>query len=287
MSLTTTDTSRRLRNRGAQVAITAAFVVALVPLIAILVSVIVKGAGVLGVTFFTSSMRNIPVTAAGGGIAHAMIGSLEQVAIAAAIAVPIGILTAVYLTEFGHGPLARAVSFFVDVMTGVPSIVAGLFIYTGVILVFGLQRIGLMGALALSLLMVPIVVRSAEEMLKLVPRELHEASYALGIPQWKTVLRIVLPSARNGIITGVMLAVARVAGETAPLLLTVFMTQSVNANPFAGPQASLPTFVWDQIGSSSTTAVARAWGGALVLILFVLVVNLVARGIVRVASIGK
>lgn len=278
---------RYARDRLATTLLGAALIVAIVPLVAIITEVVIKGAGVLSLNFLLHSMRNVPNTEPGGGVYHAIIGTLEQVGIAALIAIPIGIMAAIYLTEFGGGRIATAVSFFVDVMTGVPSIVAGLFIYSGIILLFGLQRIGLMGALALAILMMPIVVRASEEMIRLVPRDLREASYALGVPQWKTILRIVLPTARNGIITGVMLAVARVAGETAPLLLTVFLSQSINTNPFSGPQASLPTFVWDQIGSSSDAAVARAWGGALVLILFVLLLNVIARLIARLAGVRK
>jgi phosphate transport system permease protein len=278
---------RYAKDRLAATLIYVALVMALVPLVAILADVVIQGLGVISPYFLTHSMRNVPANAEGGGIYHAIIGTLEQVAIAAVLAIPLGIMAAVYLTEFGRGTLARAVSFFVDVMTGVPSIVAGLFIYSGVILIFGFERIGVMGALALALLMIPIVVRSAEEMIRLVPRDLREASYALGVPQWKTILRVVLPTARNGLITGVMLAVARVAGETAPLLLTVFLSQSINYNPFSGAQASLPTFVWDQVGSSSQAAVDRAWGAALVLIVFVLLLNVIARGIARLATVGK
>ena len=214
-------------------------------------------------------------------------GTVEQVAIATLIAVPIGLLVAIYLTEFGRGRLATTVSFIVDVMTGVPSIVAGLFIYSGIILVFGLDRVGFMGALALSILMIPIVVRSAEEMLRLVPRDLREASMALGVPHWKTVLKVVIPTALGGIVTGVMLAVARVAGETAPLLLTVFLSQSINYNPFSGPQATIPTFVWEQLSLGTDASVARAWAGALTLIVMVMLLNIVARIVARVWSIKE
>ncbi|CAM5728248.1 Phosphate transport system permease protein PstA OS=Streptomyces albaduncus OX=68172 GN=FHS32_006877 PE=3 SV=1 [Streptomyces griseoloalbus] len=161
------------------------------------------------------------------------------------ISAPLGLLTAVYLVEYGHGSLAKAVTFFVDVMTGIPSIVAGLFILS-IMLIFEIQPSGLMGALALTILMVPVVVRSTEEMLKLVPNELREASLALGIPKWRTILKVVLPTAIGDITTGVMLAIARIAGETAPIILLVFGSELINANPFEGPQSSLPFYIYQQ-----------------------------------------
>ncbi len=279
--------SRHARSRLATTLLYGSFLVAFVPLVAILVNVTVKGMAVMSFSFLTQTMRNVTSTQAGGGLWAAIVGTVEIVGIAAVIAVPIGLLVAVYLTEFGRGRLALAVSFIVDVMTGVPSIVAGLFIYSGVILVFGGERVGFMGALALAILMIPIVVRSAEEMLRLVPRDLREASMALGVPHWKTVLKVVLPTALGGIVTGVMLAIARVAGETAPLLLTVFLSQSINYNPFSGPQATIPTFVWDQLTLGTDTAVARAWAGALTLIVMVMLLNIVARLIARNWSIKE
>ena len=279
--------SRHARSRLATTLLYGSFLAAFIPLVAILVNVAIKGLSVMSLSFLTQSMRNVTSTSSGGGIYAAIVGTVEIVGIATIIAVPIGLLVAVYLTEFGRGRLALVVSFVVDVMTGVPSIVAGLFIYSGVILVFGLDRVGYMGALALSILMIPIVVRSAEEMLRLVPRDLREASMALGVPHWKTVLKIVLPTAMGGIVTGVMLAIARVAGETAPLLLTVFLSQSINYNPFVGPQATIPTFVWDQLSLGTDQAVARAWAGALTLIVMVMLLNVVARLIARLWSIKE
>lgn len=258
------------------------FVAAITPLVWILGSVLVKGLEAFSLYFLTHSMRNVSPRAEGGGVYHAMIGTIEQVAIASLIGVPIGVLVGVYLVEYGaRGRLARLVSFFVDVMTGVPSIVAGLFVYTGFVLTLGFERSGFAGSLALAILMIPVVVRSTEEMLKLVPNELREASYALGVPKYRTILRIVVPTALNGIITGALLAVARVTGETAPLLLTTFLSQSINNNPFEGPQASLPTFIWDQIASGTNASVARAWAGALTLILLVMLLNLAARLLAR------
>jgi phosphate transport system permease protein len=273
---------RHAKDRLVTTLVYASFVFAITPLVAILVAVVAEGAKTLNAYFFTHSMRNVTSTSGGGGIYHAIIGTIEIVGIAALIGIPIGILVAIYLVEYGRrSPLARLVSFFVDVMTGVPSIVAGLFIYTFWVLALGNERSGFAGSLALAILMIPVMVRATEEMLKLVPNELREASYALGVPRYRTILRVVLPTALSGIVTGAMLAVARVAGETAPLLLTTFLSQSINVNPFKDPQASIPTFIWDQISTGTTVAVARAWAGALTLILLVMGLNLVARLVAR------
>jgi phosphate transport system permease protein len=257
---------RHARDRLATTLIWSCFVIAMIPLVAILVEVIEKGHNDLNWHFLYHSMRNVGARDQGGGVYHAILGTLEQVGFAAVLGIPIGILVAIYLVEFGRGPLARAISFFVDVMTGVPSIVAG--------------------SLALAILMIPIVVRSTEEMLKLVPNELRESAYALGVPKYVTILRIVVPTAMTGIITGCMLSVARVTGETAPLLLTTFLSQSINRNPFSGPQASLPTFIWDQISSGTNDSISRAWAGALTLIILVLLLNVVARVLARFSRVG-
>jgi len=250
----------------------ATFIAAATPMISVLFQVVTKGVKALDIDFLTHSMRSISPLHEGGGAYHAILGTLEQVGIATVIAVPLGILTALYLVEYsGTGRLGRWISFFVDVMTGVPSIVSGLFIYTAWILVAGFDRSGSAAALALTILMIPVVVRTTEEMLRLVPNDLREASLALGIPKWKTILKVVLPTAIGGILTGVMLAIARVSGETAPLLLTTFLSQSINSDPFNGPQAALPTFIWDQFSSATQPSVDRAWAGALVLILLVMV----------------
>ncbi len=276
---------RHAVDRLATTGIYATFLIALAPLVAVLLTVIVKGLQVISYSFLTTSMRNVSPRSEGGGLYHALIGTLEQVGIAALIGVPLGILAAIYLVEYAPSAksrrLARAVSFFVDVMTGVPSIVVGLFIYTAFILTLGMQRSGFAASLALTILMLPVIVRSTEEMLRIVPRELREASYALGIPKWRTILKVVLPTAMAGIITGAMLAIARVAGETAPLLLTTFFTNSINTNPFSGPQAALPTFIWDQFTSATDASIDRAWGGALVLIVLVMVLYGSAKIIAR------
>jgi phosphate transport system permease protein len=244
--------------------------------------VIKNGLARFDLEFLTHSMRNIGARDVGGGAYHAIIGTLEQVLLASLISVPIGLLTAIYLVEYGQGGrLGRAISFFVDVMTGIPSVVSGLFILAFWILVLGMPFSGFAGGLALSILMMPTVVRSTEEMLRLVPNDLREASYALGVPKWRTITKVVLPTAFAGIATGVMLAVARVAGETAPLLLTVFFTDSINTDPFNGPQMGLPLYVFDQAIRPTDSAVDRAWAGALTLILIVMLLNLVARLIGR------
>jgi phosphate transport system permease protein len=259
-----------------------AFLLALLPLVGLLYYTVSQGIGVINITFLTHSMNDISPNQSGGGLYHALIATLEQVGLAAVIAGPVGILTAVYLVEYGSGGLlAKCVTFFVDVMSGVPSIVAGLFILTFWIMILDMPYTGFAGSLALAILMLPIVVRSTEEMLKLVPNELREASLALGVPKWLTIVRIVLPTSIGGITTGLMLAVARIIGETAPILMLVFGTDLINNNPFSGPQSSLPLYVYQQYNAGTDASQARAWGAALVLIVLVMLLNLVARGIAR------
>lgn len=260
-----------------------ALLLALVPLVWILLTVAVRGYAVMNTEFLTGTMRNIGPRIEGGGVAHAFVGTLQQVGIAALISIPVGILTAIQLVEYGRGhALSRWISFFVDVMTGVPSIVAGLFIYTAVILTLGFSQSGFAAGLALTILMIPVVVRSTEEMLRIVPNTLREGALALGVPKWRVIIFVVLPTAISGIITGAMLAIARVAGETAPLLLTTFLAQDINVNAFEGSQTALPTFIWDQISRGTAPAIDRAWGGAYALILFVLVLYAAARIIAAV-----
>ncbi|MDI2131732.1 phosphate ABC transporter permease PstA [Yinghuangia seranimata] len=272
---------RRASDRLATSIVYSAFVVAVVPLVSILWYTVQQGWEKLSPEFLSHSMNGVGPRDDKGGIYHAIIGTLEQVGLAGLIAVPLGLLTAIYLVEYGRGRLARTITFFVDVMTGVPSIVAGLFVYAFWILALGFEASGFAGSLALAILMLPTVVRSAEEMLKLVPNELREASLALGVPKWRTVLKVVLPTAIGGIITGVMLSIARVIGETAPLLLLVGLSQSINTDPFSGWQSSIPLFVFDQNHSGSRFAPDRAWAAALTLIIIVMLLNLVARLIAR------
>jgi phosphate ABC transporter permease subunit PstA len=273
---------RKIKDRAVQGLVYLAFALALIPLVSVLWTVVVNGAKRLDLTFFQFSMNAVSGSDAGGGAYHAIIGTLEQVLITSLIAVPIAVLTAVYLVEYaGNGRLGKLISFTVDVMTGIPSIVAGLFVLALWLLTFGFDFSGFAGSLALTILMIPTVVRATEEMLKLVPNDLREASYALGVPRWRTVCFVILPTAMTGIVTGVMLAVARVMGETAPLLLTIFFTKAINNDPFNGAQASLPTFIWEQAADPSQNSIDRAWTGALVLIGIIMLLNLVARFVAR------
>jgi phosphate transport system permease protein len=270
-----------------------AFGVAVLPLVWLVWTVVSNGAGMITGEFLTFDMRN--VVGAGGGIYHALMGTLLVTLAAALISVPVGLFAAIYLVEYGKGSrLARWITFLVDVMTGIPSIVAGLFALALFVLVFGpAVRFGFGGSVALSLLMIPIVVRSAEEMLRLVPDDLREASYALGVPKWRTITRVVLPTSIGGIITGVTLAVARVIGETAPLLVIAGKTDSVNFNLFGERMTTLPVYIYYQFtqpgiapvgGGGEAPGIARAWGAALVLIAIVMVLNLLARLVGRLLA---
>ncbi|MFJ8075685.1 phosphate ABC transporter permease PstA [Streptomyces sp. NPDC096176] len=278
---TKVENSRQAKDRVATSLVWVCFVLAVVPLFSLGWVTISKGMEVVDGYFISHSMNGVLDAEPGGGIYHALLGTIEQVLIAAVVAAPIGLLTAIYLVEYGRGKLAKAVTFFVDVMTGIPSIVAGLFVLATWNLMLGFGPSGFAGGMALAILMMPVVVRSTEEMLKLVPNELREASLALGVPKWRTILKVVLPTAIGGITTGVMLAVARVTGETAPVLLLVFGTKLINPNPFEGAQSSLPLYVYEQYAVGTDASIGRAWGAALVLIAFVMILNLVARGIAR------
>ncbi|MFF4226023.1 phosphate ABC transporter permease PstA [Streptomyces abikoensis] len=272
---------RQAKDRLATSMVWVCFLLAVVPLVSLLWETVSRGAKVLDGNFLSHSMAGVLTIQPGGGVYHAIIGTLEQVGIATAIAAPIGLLTAIYLVEYGRGKLAKAVTFFVDVMTGIPSIVAGLFVLSFWILMMDNGYSGFAGSMALAILMMPVVVRSTEEMLKLVPNELREASYALGVPKWRTILKVVLPTAIGGIATGVMLSVARIAGESAPIVLLVFGSQVINNNPFEGAQSSLPYYIYEQWAAGNEASYDRAWAAALVLIAFVMILNLVARGIAR------
>lgn len=283
----TVEGGRKAADRVVTAVVSAAFIVALLPLISLLYTVVSQGLARFDIDFFSMSMRN--VVGAGGGAVHAIYGTLLITAATTLISVPIGLMTSIYLVEYSRGGrLAKSITFFVDVMTGIPSIVAGLFAYSAFALFFGPGiSMGIMGAIALSVLMIPVVVRSSEEMLRLVPNELREAAYALGVPKWLTIVKVVLPTSIAGITTGVMLAIARVIGETAPLLVTAGYTQSLNLNLFEGDMMTLPVYVYNQYanqGTSPDDAVARAWAGALTLILIVMVLNLAARMIAKIFS---
>ena len=252
------------------------------PLVLVIFYVLSKGLGALSVEFFTTDPTG-DFFGNQGGVKSAILGTIEIVGLAALIAVPLGIGVALYLTEFGgDGRLARAVRFFVDVMTGVPSIVFGLFIYLTLVLAGtgGSSFAGWKGSAALALLMLPIVTRSAEVVLKLVPDSLREAALALGAPRWKVVFRVVLPSAASGIVTGALLSVARAAGETAPLLFTATIVKGTTLN-LNEPMNSLPAQIFQDLKQPNDELVQRAWGAAITLVAMILIVTLVAKLIQR------
>lgn len=269
---------RKLKNRTATVVFVGAFVIAMIPLLWVLYTLLERGLQpILTSTWWDHSFNGLLPTDFGGGIYHALAGTLLQGAVTALLAIPLGIMVSIYLVEYGQNSrLARATTFMVDVLSGLPSIVAGLFIYALWVTTFGFERSGFAVALSLVLLMLPIVVRSTESMLRIVPDELREASYALGVPKWKTILRIVLPTALSGILTGVMLGLARVLGETAPLLILVGYSSAINFNLFSGEMASLPLTIYMERSTATAAGDARMWGAALTLVLLIMFINLVA-----------
>ncbi|WP_430647685.1 phosphate ABC transporter permease PstA [Agromyces sp. GXS1127] len=275
--------SRRATDRFVTALVTGAFLLAMIPLVSLTITVVTLGLNRFDAEFFTYSMRN--VTGEGGGALHAITGTLLMTGTAALISIPIGLMTSIYLVEYGRGRLARGITFLVDVMTGIPSIVAGLFAYALFAIFWGPgTRTGIAGAVALAVLMIPVVVRSSEEMLRLVPVELREAAYALGVPKWLTIVKVVLPTSIAGITTGIMLSIARVIGETAPLLIAAGFTNSMNYDMTEGRMQSLPVFVYTQYANQGNPPEAyldRAWAAALTLILIVMVLNLVARLVAR------
>lgn len=296
---------RKVKNNAATALVWLAFAVALVPLVWLLYTVVGKGFHALTQTgWFSSDQAGVSNQTAGGGVSAAIIGTVEEVLLCSVISVPIAILVGVYLVEYGGGRFAKITTFMVDILTGVPSIVAALFVYALFVSTFGLSRSGSLVSFALVILMIPVIVRTTEEMLRLVPDELREASYALGIPKWKTILRVVIPTAFSGLLTGIVLGVARVAGETAPLLILNGYSQYTNGNLFSSYQAALPSFINNQFinftsnaggkvyhldpktgqqvaGAAVNYATDRLWGAALTLILIVMVLNLLARLISR------
>jgi phosphate transport system permease protein len=282
-------TRRRVQNTVARCAVTATFVIAAAPLVSLIWTVVGRGLHRLDPTFLTNSMRN--VIGDGGGVLHALMGTVEITLAAAAMSVPAGLLTAIYLVEYGRGTFARAIRFLTDVMTGIPSIVAGLFAYALFSSIMGPGvRSGFAGAVALTVIMTPVVVRSSEEMIALVPQDLREAALALGVPKYKVILRVVLPTAMSGIVSGVVLGLSRILGETAPLLLVAGFTDSMNYNLFSDRMASLPVFIYTQWQNKGTNAAAydeRAWSAALLLIAVVVTLHFAARGIVRLAGRGS
>jgi phosphate transport system permease protein len=292
---------RRTADVTARGCMLGAFGLALVPLVLVLGFVIKQGASVLSWSYFTKDhLARILCDRNGtcsGGIAPDIVGTVLVVVAATLLAAPLGLLAAVYLNEYGRGRLGRVVRFLTDVMTGVPSIIAGIFVFSVIVIVTGAagrQRViynGLAGACALAVLMLPLIIRASEEMLKLVPQGLREASYALGVPRWRTIVKVVLPTAASGITTAVMLAVARAAGETAPLLFTIFGAQLKVRTSLFGKTDALPLHIFTNAASPSPVFVASAWGAALTLVVITLVMTVLARlvtartGIARTSAI--
>lgn len=289
------STGRKVKNHIATGVMWVAFGIALVPLVWIMWMVLSKGLH----TLFSITWWEKDQSGAGApgfdhnvrGARHAIVGTLLMAVATSVIAIPLAIMTAIYLVEYGRGKLARVISFMVDILSGVPSIVAALFVYAIWVSTFGLRLLPICSSFALVLLMVPVVTRSTEEMLKLVPNELREASYALGVPKWKTIVRIVLPTSMSGIITGSLLGFARVAGETAPLLILASYTQYLNQNLFNGDlgMAALPTLINQNVQNMAgdATSADRVWGAACTLILLVLVINLLGQLLGRLTRVKK
>ena len=260
------------------------------PLCLVIGFLFARGYHLLSAHFFTHSMQGVLETqhATAGGIEHAIIGSLEQVGIATLIGAPAGVATAIYLNEV-RGPFTNAVRTVITAMSAIPSIVAGLFIYALFIIGFHKSFAGIWGALALAIMLLPNITRTSEEVLKVVHGSLREAGMALGAPDWRTVWSVVLPTARTGIVTAVLLGIARVVGETAPLLVTVSQQTAVNANPFSGSQEALPVFVFAMHSSSQASDVERAFAAGAALVILVLLLFIAARAVasLRPGSFGQ
>ena len=268
---------RRISNNAATMFFVISFVGALVPLVWVLSVVVARGwYAVTRSGWWTHSLRGVLPEEFAGGVYHALYGTLVQAGVAAILSVPLGLMTAVFLVEYGTGRLVRLTTFMVDVLAGVPSIVAALFIFSLWIATLGFEQSSIAVSFALVLLMLPVVVRSTEEMLRLVPDDLREASYALGIPKWKTIVNIVFPIAMPGIISGVLLAVARIIGETAPVLVLVGYSRSINYDIFHGNMASLPLLIYSELTNPEHAGFLRIWGAALSLIIIVALINLIA-----------
>ncbi len=275
--------ARRRKDRIARGGILAATVLALIPLLLIIYYLLLKGVGSWSVNFFTTDPTGNTFfkSSSIGGIKSAILGTIEIVALASAIAIPIGIGVAVWLVEYGKNSwFAQLVRFFVDVLTGVPSIVFGLFVYIVLVVGTGSSYAGYKGSFALALLMLPVVIRSAEVVLLLVPGALRESALALGAPRFRVIFSIVLPTALPGMVTGVLLAIARAAGETAPLLFTAAATLKTNFN-LGQFMNSLPVQIYSDVTSPTTAVVNRAWGAALTLVVMILLLNLIARLVSR------
>ncbi|WP_425472439.1 phosphate ABC transporter permease PstA [Subtercola boreus] len=287
------ENRRKATDRLVRGLVTVAFLLALIPLVSTLSTVIIQGAGQLSWSFITQTggssfnADTLEVTQTAGAL-QAIVGTLIITGIAALISIPIGLFTSIYLVEYALPKqwLARTVTFLVDVMTGIPSIVAGLFAFSLFSILVGPKAFsGFSASIALSVLMIPTVVRACEEMLRLVPADLREASYALGVSKFATIVKIVLPTAIAGLITGIMLAVARVIGETAPIFLAASFTDNFNSNPFDGPMQTLPVLAYTGYafpGADIAASNASAWGAALLLVILVVILNLIARIVAKI-----
>jgi phosphate transport system permease protein len=264
------STSRKVKNKAATILFATSFLIAMVPLVWVLYTVLERGfSAVVSSGWWSRSLAGVLPDQMAGGVYHAIYGTIVQAAIAAAISVPLGVMAAIYLVEYGTGRFAKVTTFMVDILAGVPSIVAALFVFALWIATLGFPQSAFAVSLALVLLMLPVVVRNTEEMLKLVPDELREASYALGVPKWKTIVRIVVPTALPGMISGILLALARVMGETAPVLVLVGYARSINYDAFDGNMASLPLLIYTELINPEAAGRLRVWGAALTLILLV------------------
>lgn len=273
---------RKVKDRLAKVLFATSFLIALVPLVWVLYTVLRRGfAAILSSTWWSHSLAGVLPEQFAGGVYHALYGSLVQSLIAAVLSVPLGVMAAVYLVEYGTGRFARLTTFMVDILAGVPSIVAALFVFTLWIATLGFPQSALAVSLALVLLMLPVVVRNTEEMLKLVPDELREASYALGVPKWKTIARVVIPTALPGMVSGILLALARVMGETAPVLILVGYSRSINFDVLGGNMASLPLLIYTELMNPEEAGRMRVWGAALTLILLLTVLYVMAAVVIR------
>ena len=299
---------RKATDRVATTLVTSAFAIACIPLISLLWTALERGGPVLleHPSVLNRTMQGMKgvldqeyvagEASLAGGFYHAIAGTILITLASCVISIPIGVLTAIYLVEYGRrNPLARGITFLVDVMTGIPSIVAGLFAFSlfGTIAAIvnpgaiGSAKTGIAAAVALSVLMIPVVVRNTEEILRLVPMDLREATYALGVPKWKTIVRIVLPTAISGILSGITIAIARVIGETAPIMVTAGFAKNLNWDLFSGWMSTLPTYIYDSQmrpvspGVAAAASSERAWAAALVLIIIVMLLNLIARLIAK------
>ena len=270
------DDALAAKDRLMSFLITVGAALVLLPLMLILGFVFIRGIGALSWSFFTEDLSKTGTLDSGGGMLHAIVGTLQQIGLSVLFAVPLGTMTAIFLNEV-RGPLRRPVRMFVDAMSGVPSIVAGLFIYTVWLIQLGQPGSGFAASLALAILMLPTIARTAEEVLRLVPGGLREASLAMGATEWRTVWSVVLPTARTGLITAVVLGIARVVGETAPLIMTSFGSTAMNANPFKGFQSSLPLSVYQLLSNPFAAQQQRAYAGAFVLVVIVLGLFTLAR----------